>query len=137
MAAKSKNEVKTEELGTRDFDGITAEGIRRTTIIPADSIGNERPIEIVYERWYSKELGVTVYSKNSDPRSGEQTYKLTNIVRSEPDPSLFSVPTDYHKVGQQGAVYRTAPARTENVVRATPATRAVTPRTVSTSGIKP
>ena len=135
--AKTRYEVKTEELGTRDFEGVSAEGIRRVTIIPADAIGNERQIEVVYERWYSKELGVTVYSKTTDPRSGEQTYRLTNIVRSEPDPSLFSVPTEYKKIGQAGAVYRTsAPARFE--ARPTTAARPVaTPRTVSASGIKP
>jgi len=95
----SKYETRTEELGTRDFEGVSAEGTRRTTTIPAGAIGNERPIEIVYERWYSKELGLTVYSKNTDPRSGEQTYKLVNIVRAEPDPALFALPTGYKVTG--------------------------------------
>lgn len=102
----TKYETTTEQLGTRDFEGVSAEGTRRTTIIPAGAIGNERPIEVVYERWFSKELGLVVYSKNSDPRFGEQTYRLTNIVRNEPDPSLFSVPTEYRKVDAGGTVYR-------------------------------
>jgi hypothetical protein len=34
-------------------------------------------------------------SRHSDPRYGESTYKLTNISRSEPDHSLFEVPSDY------------------------------------------
>jgi hypothetical protein len=136
-AAKSKYETKTDDLGTRDFDGVSAEGTRRTTIIPAAAIGNERPIEIVYERWYSKDLGVTVYSKTTDPRSGEQTYKLTNIVRAEPDPSLFSVPTEYKKIGQSGAVYRVAPVRPEAVRTTTTPQTVVAPRPISTSGIKP
>lgn len=104
----TKYETRTEDLGTRDFEGVSAEGTRRTTIIPAGAIGNERPIEVVYERWYSKELGLVVYSKNSDPRFGEQTYRLTNIMRSEPDPSLFSVPTEYRKVDGSGTLYRVA-----------------------------
>ena len=29
---------------------------------------------------------------HSDPRSGESTYRLTNIVRAEPDQSLFMLP---------------------------------------------
>ncbi|MFT3742882.1 MAG: hypothetical protein QM785_01185 [Pyrinomonadaceae bacterium] len=105
-AGAPKYETRNEELGQRDFEGVMADGTRRTTIIPAGAIGNERPIEIVYERWYSKEIGMVVYSKNTDPRSGEQTYKLTNIVRSEPDPSLFAVPTEYKKVSENGTVYR-------------------------------
>jgi hypothetical protein len=95
MGESNKYESKTEELGTRDFEGILATGTRKVTTIPAGAIGNERPIEIVYERWYSKDLVMVVYSKNVDPRFGEQTYRLTNINRSEPDPSLFTVPAGY------------------------------------------
>ena len=120
-AVKSPYESKTEELGTRDFEGVSAEGTRRVTTIPVGAIGNERPIEVVYERWFSKDLGVVVYSKTTDPRSGEQTYRLTNIVRSEPDPSLFSVPTEYKKIGQSGAPYRVAPTKPVAVKSATAA----------------
>ncbi len=99
-------ETRTVELGTRDFEGVSAEGTRRITTIPAGAIGNEMPIETVYERWYSKELGMVVYSRNTDPRFGEQTYRLTNIIRAEPDPSLFSIPTGYRRVAEPGNVYR-------------------------------
>jgi hypothetical protein len=34
-------------------------------------------------------------TRRSDPRSGETTYRLTNIDRSEPDRSLFEVPAGY------------------------------------------
>jgi hypothetical protein len=33
-----------------------------------------------------------------DPRSGDTVYRLTNIVRAEPPPDLFSVPSDYRVV---------------------------------------
>ena len=36
-----------------------------------------------------------VMTRHSDPRTGETTYKLTNLNRSEPAKSLFEVPTDY------------------------------------------
>jgi len=98
----SKYDTRTEELGSRDFDGVQAEGTRRVTTIPAGAIGNERPIETAYERWYSKELQIVVMSKHSDPRFGEQTYRLTNIVRVEPQPDLFVVPSDYTIVGGRG-----------------------------------
>jgi hypothetical protein len=86
---------KSESLGTRSFEGLEAEGTRTTTTIPAGAIGNERPIELVYEKWYSKDLQLIVYSKHSDPRFGEQIYRLDNIDRGEPDRSLFAVPSDY------------------------------------------
>lgn len=90
-APSSKYDTRTEDLGAQTMEGVEVTGTRTTTTIPAGAIGNERPIEIVYEKWYSPELKVTVMSRHSDPRFGEQTYRLTNINRSEPDPSLFSV----------------------------------------------
>ena len=63
--------------------------------IPAGEIGNELPINIVSERWYSPELQTIVMTRRSDPRMGETVYRLTNINRSEPARSLFEVPADY------------------------------------------
>lgn len=104
----AKYETRKEELGTRDFEGVSADGTRTITTIPAEAIGNERPIEITYERWYSKELELVVYSKHSDPRFGDQTYTLKNIVRSEPDPSLFEVPNGYRFLTEPAKIYRLA-----------------------------
>lgn len=77
------------------FEGVAAEGTRTTVTIPAGQIGNEQPIVTVSERWYSPDLQVTVMTTRSDPRTGTTTYKLTNVNRSEPAPSLFQVPADY------------------------------------------
>jgi hypothetical protein len=86
---------KKEDLGKQTIEGVEAEGARTTVTIPAGEIGNERPIEIVSERWYSPELQLVVMTRHSDPRQGETTYKLTNINRTEPAKSLFEVPSDY------------------------------------------
>jgi hypothetical protein len=119
-----KWETRTEQLGMQNFEGVDAEGTRTVTTIPADAIGNERPIEIVYERWYSKDLQLIVYSKHSDPRFGEQTYRLTNINRSEPDPSLFEVPSGYRILNQSNVYKTTSGSRvaTERVVTTRTAT---------------
>lgn len=87
--------AKNESLGRQTIEGVEAEGTRNTVEIPAGAIGNERPIEIVFERWYSPELQVAVMTRHSDPRFGETTYRLTNINRGEPGRSLFEVPADY------------------------------------------
>ena len=92
--SNNANEVK-EQLGKQIIEGVEAEGTRTTVTIPAGEIGNERPIEIVSERWYSPELQLVVMTRNSDPRTGETTYKLTNINRAEPAKSLFEVPSDF------------------------------------------
>lgn len=93
-AGEDKNAVQ-ESLGRQTIEGIEAEGTRVTVTIPAGEIGNERPIEIVSEQWYSAGLGVLVMSRHSDPRSGETTYRLTNIDRTEPAKHLFEVPAGY------------------------------------------
>ena len=87
--------VHAESLGTRQIEGISAEGTRITTTIPAGQIGNLNPIQQVTEQWYSKELRMSVLITRRDPRSGETVYRLTSIVRAEPPPDLFTVPPDY------------------------------------------
>jgi hypothetical protein len=84
-----------EDLGSRQIDGIKAVGNRRTTTIPQGQIGNDRPIQITDEQWYSPELNILISSRYSDPRTGVVEYRLTNIVRSEPRADLFVVPPDY------------------------------------------
>jgi hypothetical protein len=86
---------KTEALGEQMFEGVRAEGTRSTITIPAGRIGNDLPINIVTERWYSPELQSVVMHKHSDPRLGETTFRLTNINRTEPARSLFEMPADY------------------------------------------
>jgi TonB family protein len=90
-----KIESKTESLGKQTIEGVEAEGTRTVQTIPAGAVGNERPIEIVRERWYSPELQMVVLNRSVDPRVGETTMRLTNILRSEPDASLFQIPSDY------------------------------------------
>jgi hypothetical protein len=92
---KMDQNVQTESLGTQNINGVNAEGTRYTRTIPAGQIGNDKPINVVSERWYSPDLQMVVMSKHSDPRFGDTTYTVTNIQRQEPPASLFSVPSDY------------------------------------------
>jgi hypothetical protein len=84
-----------ENLGGKTIGGVYAEGTRTTRVYPAGAEGNDRDITVVSERWISPELGIEVFSKTSDPRSGESTTELHNLNRAEPDPALFQVPADY------------------------------------------
>jgi hypothetical protein len=88
-------EASRQDLGQRTFDGVVARGTRTTTVLAAGAIGNEQPIRIVSEEWFAPDLQLLVLTKYSDPRSGDTTYTLSNIVRTEPDHSLFEVPADY------------------------------------------
>ena len=111
IAIEDDAQVNTENLGSQTMEGVQVTGVRTTQTIPAGKIGNDRPISIVTEVWTSPELKTIVLSKRNDPRMGEQTFKLTNIQRAEPDPSLFTVPSDF-KITEGGAktiIYRTKP----------------------------
>lgn len=90
----------TTSLGMKDFDGVKAEGKATTWTIPAGEIGNRNPINVMSETWYSPDLQVTVYSRHSDPRTGESIYRLASIRRGEPSADLFKVPEDYRMKGR-------------------------------------
>jgi hypothetical protein len=94
--------LKKDDLGTQTINGINAQGTRYTRTIAAGQMGNTNPITITNEQWYSPDLQVVVKSTRNDPRFGETTYSLTNIQRSEPAASLFSVPSDYTTTQAKG-----------------------------------
>jgi hypothetical protein len=93
--AKWASKRQTKALGSKDFDGIKAEGKLVSYEIPAGEIGNANPIIVSDESWTSPELHITVYSKHSDPRTGDRIYRLNNLKRDEVAASMFSIPDDY------------------------------------------
>ncbi len=105
-ALQAKEQVSTENLGSQTMEGVLVNGVRTTRIVPVGQIGNAEPIKIVSEVWTSPDLKAVVYSKRSDPMMGEEIYQLTNIVRSEPDPSLFTIPSDFTMIAPGVVVYR-------------------------------
>lgn len=95
--------LKVESLGTQVINGVSAEGTRTTRTIAAGEIGNSAPIQIVSERWYSPDLQTVVQSTRTDPRFGTTTFALSNIQKTEPAGTLFTVPADYTvEAGGQG-----------------------------------
>jgi hypothetical protein len=76
-------------------NGVSAEGTRVTRTIAVGQIGNDKPIQIVSEKWYSPDLQIVVKSTRTDPQFGTTTYSATNIQKTEPAAALFSVPADY------------------------------------------
>jgi TonB family protein len=110
-------ETNNESLGTQVIEGVAAEGTRITQTIPVGSINNERPIEIIYERWFSPELQLDLSVKSVDPRSGEWTQQFININRGDPDASLFEIPSDYTVQGFKPQVMSMDDAARSNLLR--------------------
>ncbi|MES2148255.1 MAG: hypothetical protein V4508_00540 [Pseudomonadota bacterium] len=92
---KWSGKAVSKDLGSKDIEGVKAEGKLRSYEIPAGEVGNRNAITVSDESWYSPELQVTVYSKHSDPRSGERVYRLASLKREEPAAALFTLPSDY------------------------------------------
>jgi len=105
---QGSSQVQTEDLGTQVINGLAATGTRTTRTIPAGEMGNQQPIRIVREAWVSTDLKVPVLIKTSDPRFGTTTMQLTDIVRAEPDASLFQVPSGYKVTARPSRMPRPA-----------------------------
>jgi hypothetical protein len=84
------NHFAVEPLGEREIEGMAATGhlVRHTIAIGGESV------EVTSESWVSKELGIALYSRHSDPK-GESTVAISELDRGEPDPALFGAPEDY------------------------------------------
>jgi hypothetical protein len=95
----------TENLGDQTIDGIHATGTRMTTTIPAGEMGNEQPILVTSERWYSSELKAAIMTKHTDPWAGELKTQFSSVNASEPDSSLFRVPADYKIVDEKAGPF--------------------------------
>jgi len=91
----AERQPNSEELGTQTMEGVVAQGSRTTRTIPIGDFGNDRPINITSERWFSPQLQTVMMTKQNDPRTGENMFRLTNVKLGEPDPALFSVPAGY------------------------------------------
>jgi hypothetical protein len=87
--------AKKESLGTQMLEGVPAEGSRSTTTFDTGALGNDRPLNVVTERWMSGDLQTVMMTKHSDPRTGDEVFRLANVNRSNPDPSLFQLPSGY------------------------------------------
>jgi hypothetical protein len=88
-------DAKQESLGQKAIEGVIADGKRVTTVLPAGAIGNQQPITVQTEQWFSPDLEILLMTRHSDPRTGDTAYTVTNILRAEPQASLFDVPADY------------------------------------------
>jgi hypothetical protein len=89
------NPVRTENLGEQTILGFRTQGTRVITTLPAGQIGNDRPIDIISEQWFSPDLELVMRSMHRDPWAGEFTTTVTRISRRDQPSSLFEVPVPY------------------------------------------
>jgi hypothetical protein len=112
-AAGQNSDIRKESLGKTMIEGVEAEGTRTIQTKSVGVAGNNIPVEIIDEKWYSPAMKMFILIKHSETNKGETTYRFTNIVRTEPEASLFQVPVDYKVQAQPkpGTVSRTVETR--------------------------
>lgn len=92
---RAEQNLTSESLGRQVMEGVEVEGKRTSVTLPAGAIGNELPIVTTTETWFSPELQTTIYSRREDPRVGTTIFRVTKLVRGEPDAALFRLPAEY------------------------------------------
>ena len=90
-----QHDIVQEDLGTKTIQGIQCTGKRQTITIPAGQVGNEKPIAIVTETWFSPDIEAVVQSSTNDPRFGQTTYTLHNVELKDQPLALFALPNGY------------------------------------------
>ncbi len=91
--------VTRQPLGPQTMEGVYVEGFRFVTNFPAGIFGNDRAFVVTDERWVAPDMALAIFNKHTDPRFGESVMRRTKILRGEPDPALFQVPSTYTIVG--------------------------------------
>lgn len=95
LMERERVDVQKKPLGKRQIEGVECEGTLLTLTVPEGQVGNDRPIEVTTETWRSAELKIDLLRRHNDPRFGETTYRVINVVRAEQPRSLFEVPAGY------------------------------------------
>jgi hypothetical protein len=91
--------TESESLGNRLIEGLATDGQRITSVSSGSLPGCDENVAVI-ESWYSRELRVALLQKRSNCM-GNGTTRLEHIDRTEPDPLLFQVPSDYTVVDQE------------------------------------
>ncbi len=93
--AKHKDGAVKRERSTQTYEGLRVDVDRSVETIAAGAIGNNRAIESISERYYSPDLKMNVFTRRSDPRNGESTYRMVDVKRGEPEINQFRVPAGF------------------------------------------
>ena len=88
------------------LNGLDLIGTRETQTMKPLVTGSDRPLVVVKEFWYSRQLGLNVLTTRNDPRSGKEVFTVTDIRQGEPDAALFAMPADFRVVDLRAALAR-------------------------------
>lgn len=87
-----------EPLGQKTILGIPVTGTSADITLPVGAFQKNHEIQIVDERWISKELQLLMYSRTEDSEYGTLEHRVTRISRDDPPGELFEVPAGYSPI---------------------------------------
>ena len=94
-SSKPEPVVTVKDLGSSIVDDVAVTGTLKTTVVPVERSGADKPITKSHEVWTSAEMKLIVKQVFEDPREGERVVELVNMVRAEPAAGLFRAPAGY------------------------------------------
>ena len=92
-APAGENDGSRVSLGQQTMDGFTVVGTRVTDGSDGAQGGASTPAHT--DSWYSPDLHIDLETVRSNPQMGQVTLHVRDLVRGEPDPSWFTVPSGY------------------------------------------
>ena len=92
---QGRRTLTREPLGSQTVDGLPVVGTLENVTVSPGTIGNDTPVTLSREFWYSADLKTNLSVIRKDPREGTQTVTFTTLSRNEPDPRDFAIPSGY------------------------------------------
>jgi hypothetical protein len=84
-----------QNLGQQTMNSMPVVGTRETSSTVAGTGGYSRVVITSKDLWYSPDLNMYLSVIRKDPQLGQITLTVTDLLRSEPDPTWFAVPSGY------------------------------------------
>jgi hypothetical protein len=92
-----------DRLGSSTIDDLEVQGTRETLTFNANTFGNDRPVSVTKEFWYSPRLQINLTVTRNDPRTGNQKLQVTELSLSDPDPRRFAIAEGYKMIDERQA----------------------------------
>jgi hypothetical protein len=101
LSRDGRSYLTREDLGATTMNGLDVEYTRETRTFNAGAFGNNRPVAVVKEFWYSAKLEINLAVTRNDPRTNVQKLTLADLSLEEPDPARFAVPQGYRVIDER------------------------------------
>jgi uncharacterized protein YecT (DUF1311 family) len=116
-SSDGKSVLTREDLGKKTIDGLECTGTRETRTFNAGAFGNDKPVVVTKEIWYSPQLQFNLAVTRIDPRNGTQKLEVTDLKLGDPGKEWFAIPDGYRMVMGRGIQPRTVyPAELEPLI---------------------